>query len=151
MNIMALGATERVREICGSYRALWRDAHGTDAALPMMGAYRMIVVARSGARAEQLARPAFEHWFAHLSLLWKRYNATTPFLSIGDFDNARAVGMLVTGTAAEVRDALLAQARTCGFNYLAAQMAFGNLDHGAEMESLSLFAEQVLPALNASF
>jgi alkanesulfonate monooxygenase SsuD/methylene tetrahydromethanopterin reductase-like flavin-dependent oxidoreductase (luciferase family) len=149
MNIMVLGAAERVRDVCAAYREAWREAHGAGAPLPMMGAYRMIVVAHSDQHAEALARPAFAHWFAHLSLLWTRYNATTPFLSIGDFDNARAVGMLVTGTAAEVRDRLLAQAEECGFNYLTLQLAFGNLDHAAEMKSLSLFAEHALPGLKA--
>lgn len=149
MNIMVLGASTRVREVCSSYRSLWREIHGAVPGLPRMGAYRMVVVAPTAARAEALARPAFACWFAHLSQLWKRYNATTPFLAIGDFDNARAIGMLVAGSPAEVRDRLQEQQEQCGFNYAVLQLAFGDLGHGAEMESLALFGEHVLPGLAA--
>ncbi len=149
MNVMVLGASERVREVCAGYRACWREAHGESAAPPLLGAYRMVVVAPTSAAAERRARPAFAHWFAHLSLLWKRYNATTPFLAIRDFDNARALGMVVAGSPAEVADRLQAQAADCGFNYAVLQLAFGDLGHAAEMESLSLFGAHVLPALQA--
>jgi len=152
MNIMVLGSSERVRDICAGYRARWLEArNGTDAAVgPLLGAYRMIVVARTDAQAEKCARPAYAAWFEHLSLLWKRNNATTPFLSIGDFDNASAQGMVVTGSPARVQDLLLAQAEYCSFNYAALEFAFGTLGHATEMESLALFSEQVLPALQAS-
>jgi alkanesulfonate monooxygenase SsuD/methylene tetrahydromethanopterin reductase-like flavin-dependent oxidoreductase (luciferase family) len=155
MNIMVLGSNERVREVCTGYRARWQEARAREAAAaadpagPLLGAYRMVVVARTGALAEQRARPAYATWFEHLSLLWKRHNATTPFLSIGNFDTARAQGMVVTGSPAEVRDLLQTQAAQCGFNYAALEFAFGTLGHAAEMESLALFSEQVLPALKA--
>lgn len=148
MNIMVLGADARVREVCAGYRACWRAVHG-DGPPPLLGAYRMVVVAPTSAAAERRARPAFAHWFAHLSLLWNRYNATTPFLAIRDFDNARALGMIVAGSPAEVADRLCAQAHDCGFNYAVLQLAFGSLGHRAEMESLSLFGEQVLPRLQS--
>jgi alkanesulfonate monooxygenase SsuD/methylene tetrahydromethanopterin reductase-like flavin-dependent oxidoreductase (luciferase family) len=153
MNIMVLGSSERVRDVCAGYRARWQEARAAadtaavNAAGPLLGAYRMVVVAGTGVQAEQRARPAFAAWFEHLSLLWKRHNVTTPFMSIGNFDNARAQGMVITGSPAEVRDLLQAQAAQCGFNYAVLQFAFGTLGHAAEMESLALFTEHVLPSL----
>ncbi|MNC96581.1 hypothetical protein D3C83_139930 [compost metagenome] len=49
-----------------------------------------------------------------------------------------------------MQDLLLAQADHCGFNYAALEFAFGTLGHAAEMESLALFNEHVLPLLQAS-
>ncbi len=155
MNIMVLGSTERVREICAGYRDQWQQTRterlreqGVDDE-PLIGAYRMVVVARTSRQAEALARPAFAMWFEHLGLLWKKNNATTPFLSIGDFDTASAQGMIVSGSPARVRDMLLEQQEQCGFNYAVVELAFGDLGHAAEMRSLDLFAEQVLPAFAA--
>jgi alkanesulfonate monooxygenase SsuD/methylene tetrahydromethanopterin reductase-like flavin-dependent oxidoreductase (luciferase family) len=153
MHAMVLGSTERVREVCAAYRSHWQAARAeqgvawTAGEEPLLGAYRMVVVARDGAQALALARPAFAAWFDHLALLWRRHHATTPFLAIRDFDNARATGMIVAGDPAEVRDTLGAQAEQCGFNYATLQFAFGSLGHRAEMTSLALFAEHVLPAL----
>ena len=47
----------------------------------------------------------------------------------------------------EARKLLVAQARTAPFNYLVLQLAFGSLTHAQEMRSLSLFASEVMPAL----
>lgn len=153
MNIMVLGANERVREVCAGYRALWGETraerlheHGIDHE-PMIGAYRMVIVAATDQQAERLARPAFAMWFEHLAQLWRQHNATTPFLRIGDFDTARAQGMVIAGAPSQVRDLLAGQVEQCRFNYAVLQLAFGDLGHAAEMQSLALFAEHILPEL----
>jgi hypothetical protein len=51
------------------------------------------------------------------------------------------------GTAAEVRDALLAQAAETGVNYLVSRFAFGDLTLMESLRSATLFAQEVMPAL----
>jgi len=142
MHLMVLGASERVKEAAAHYRAIWRAGDGRD---PLIGAYRMVFVADNDTAAEARARPAFDLWFSHLAKLWREHNETTPFLSIESYDRARDCGMLIAGSPGRVRDELAAQVEACGYNYAVLQLAFGSLGHAAEMRSLALFAERVMP------
>lgn len=148
MNIMALGASDRIGAIMRSYTGIWKEVNGESAEPPLLGAYRMVVVAPSDGEAEALAAPAYADWFAKLAKLWRENNATTPFLSIGDFATARRAGMMLCGAPATVARELVGQIEECGYNYPVLQFAFGNLGHVNECRSLELFCRHVLPALN---
>lgn len=147
MNIMVLGAKERVRDIVAQYRETWAR-HQPGTAQPLIGACRMIHVAATNAVAEAQARPALKLWYTHLARLWRENKATSPLLSlVENFDDARAAGMVIAGSPNRVRDALASQIEYCGFNYSVLQFAFGDMDTGAAAESLALFAEEVRPGL----
>ena len=147
MNIMVLGADERVRALVGQYRETWAR-HQPGAAQPLIGACRMIHVAVTDAAAEARARPALKLWYTHLARLWRENSATSPLLSlVENFDDARASGMVIAGSPDRVRDTLATQIEHCGFNYAVLQFAFGDLDHRAAMESIAVFAQEIIPGL----
>jgi alkanesulfonate monooxygenase SsuD/methylene tetrahydromethanopterin reductase-like flavin-dependent oxidoreductase (luciferase family) len=146
MHIMTIGPNERVRNLCASYRRLWQ-AQPEPGPEPWMGACRLVVVGDDDARAQRSAEAAFATWFGHLSLLWRQHNASTPILQLRDFGTARELGAILCGDARRVADELGAQIESCGYNYGVLQFAFGDLGHAAEMRSLELFAERVMPVL----
>lgn len=153
MHMIGLGATAEIKRAVASYREIWAE-HAGDAARPkigtaspFMGAYRILVVGKTDAHAEALARPAFRNWFEKLIKLWREHNITPRFLgSLGTYEAAAAAGMLIVGSPARVIDALAAQIELCGLNYLMLQLAFGNLPHREELRSLERFATEVMPA-----
>lgn len=153
MNGVTLGATGRVGEILGRFRAAWdeheeaRRRFGSPVETPLAGAMRAMFVADSAAEAERIARPAYARWFDSLSWLWRERGLQIPIVLSPNYDDARASGALVVGDPDSVRRELVAQAGIAGFNYLVLHLAFGSLTHGQEMRSATLFREHVMPAL----
>ena len=153
MHTAALGNVEMIATAIRTYEAAARE-HAGDALratfgvpAPLHGMSRMVVVAESDAAAERIATPAYHHWFGKLIKLWRERGIEAPLIgSLDKFEVARHVGMLICGSPARVQDELARQIEATGVNYVIAQMAFGDLSHADEMESLRLFAEQVMPA-----
>ena len=93
---------------------------------------RAVFVADSDARGGAHRGPAYEQWFESLCWLWKENGAFPPIALSPDFAEARASGALVAGAPRDGAAAsLVEQARSCGFNYLVLQLAFGSLGHRA--------------------
>jgi alkanesulfonate monooxygenase SsuD/methylene tetrahydromethanopterin reductase-like flavin-dependent oxidoreductase (luciferase family) len=152
MHIMALGSTDRIKGIADNYRKAWveqadhprRAAKGSEE--PLIGAYRLVFVAETDSKAESIARGAYKSWFDKLALLWIKHNVDTYILTLERYEAARDMGMLIVGSPARVEAELAAQLETADFNYPVLQFAFGSLGHAVEMNSLALFAEEVMPA-----
>ena len=152
MRIMVLGARDRVKQIADAYRQAWIEepAPPDRPDQPVIGACRLVHVDTDEKKARRRARAAFESWFDKLALLWRKHNATTPILSIENFDKASDIGMMIAGSPEQVADELAAQAEHCGFNYSVLQFSFGDLPQREQMRSLELFAGQVMPRLGVA-
>src|SRR5262249_60312543 len=61
LNTVSLDPPAETRACSERYRVTWHEVHG-DAALPMLGLGRFIVVAPSDAEALRLARRAYPKW-----------------------------------------------------------------------------------------
>ena len=154
MHNALLGPVAIVNECTERYKSLWQthaddplraNSNITD---PLIGVYRQLVIAESDAAAEALARPTYREWFDKLIKLWKEHNVPAPHLGLlEDYQVAVDAGVLVVGSAQRVADELASQIDATGVNYLITQIAFGHLDHAAEMRSLDLFATKVMPQL----
>ena len=132
-----------------SFRAAWRDAHG-ERALPLMGLGRFVVVADTDAGALAIARRAYPRWhesFTHLRRLSHRVNAHP---RPPTFDELVAVGQGVAGAPGTIAAALRKQIEATGSNYLVGQFAFGDVSLAEALQSIELFARQVMPALAGS-
>jgi len=153
MNVVTLGPDDRIARSIALFRAAWREHAderrriGTGTEEPLIGAMRAVVVADTDEEAARIAGPAHEQWFESLCWLWKENGSFPPIALSPNFDEATRSGALVAGSPATVRDALIGQARRIGFNYLVLHLAFGSLGHAAEMRSLALFRDEVMPAL----
>ena len=69
---------------------------------------------------------------------------------IESYDEARRIGVAVCGSATTVRAELAAQIEAIEFNYLVCQFAWGTLTHAQEMNSLSLFRNEIMPSLEGA-
>lgn len=153
MNAMASGLTERVAKHLSSFRAAWNEhaserlAFGSPVKEPIVGAARIVFVGETDEEAGRIARAAYTKWFENLGWIWRR-NGRPPAAGFsGDYDAARQTGWVVAGSPETVRRELLAQAETCGFDYLVMVMNFGSLTHAQALHSLGLFRREVMPAL----
>ena len=155
MHTISLGPTEGIRQASENYRSEWNASKDDPLrpagapAQPFVGAWRMIYVNEDECRAEEVARQAYDDWFAKLHKLWVENNVEAPHLGpISRFETAVEIGMMVHGSASRVADALARQVEITGVNYLALQPAFGDIGHDEEMRSLEHFAANVMPQLN---
>ncbi len=157
MNMVTLGANERVKGLVAMYHEFWDSTRddpmraGSSVQTPLAGVGRHVFVADTDAEAERLARPAYVHWYDSVTKLWREHGgAPVTGMLIGSYDEARRIGVSVCGSPATVRAELAAQIEDIGFNYLVCQFAWGTLSHAQEMHSLSLFRTEVMPLLSAA-
>ena len=120
----------------------------------VIGALRHIVVADTEEDAIRIGRPAFEHHIANLNYL-RNSRGSTEFtertgVHIGiDFDQCVTNGMVIAGDPELVCARITGQAAELGINYLLAYLFFGTMTYTDAQRSLSLFAAEVMPRLQA--
>lgn len=120
---------------------------------PLVGSVRHLVVAPTDAEARAIARRAWriygEHFFAtDLRVLGERRitRATGPG---ADPDKQIDSGALLAGSPSTIRDRLLVtvEKNGPGHNYLAGAFQWGDMTHAEAVQSLRLFATEIMPAL----
>ena len=154
MHFTTLGSNERVKPLLAAYGKLWEETRNeperarSPVKQPLIGLGRHFVLADTNEEAERLAKSAYAYWWQSVTSLWRLHNAAPMTgMLIPTYEEARAGGQVICGTAERVRNETLAQAKDMPFNYLLGQFAFGNLSHAQEMKSFGLFARDVMPAL----
>jgi alkanesulfonate monooxygenase SsuD/methylene tetrahydromethanopterin reductase-like flavin-dependent oxidoreductase (luciferase family) len=147
VNIVTNAPAPVVREITERYRSQWVRAGNDLAALPFIGTTRHMVIADTDRAALDIARRAYRCWHASFMHLFKKHNAQPRFaIYSDDFDEVCASGLVIAGSAARVRDTVMAIQADSGMNYLLCRFAFGDMTFVESMRSIDLFAEQVMPA-----
>ena len=147
VNVITNSPVDQSRPLFERYRDVWQRKHGGELATKM-GMSRHVVVARSDAEAEALARPTYATWYANLTKLWRDFGAL-PFRFARDFDEARQRGVAIAGTPARVRGEIERQVAASGCNYFVCRMMFGDMTEAAAGASIDLFAAEVMPHLAA--
>jgi alkanesulfonate monooxygenase SsuD/methylene tetrahydromethanopterin reductase-like flavin-dependent oxidoreductase (luciferase family) len=145
VNVITNSPVEQSRELIMRYREIWQRKHG-GAPATRLGMSRHVVVARTDAEAEALARPNYAAWYANLTKLWRDFGAL-PFRFARDFDEARQRGVAIAGTPARVREEIERQVAASGGNYFVCRMMFGEMPEAAAAASVDLFAAEVMPHL----
>ncbi len=154
MHFTTFGTNERVKPLIAQYSQFWEETKNepwrkdSPVKQPLIGLGRHFVIADTDAAAERLGRQTYAYWWNSVSALWREHNAApVTGMLIPTYDEAHRAGQIIAGTPERVRNEIVAQAKDMKFNYLLCQIAFGNLTHSQEMNSLRLFADQVMPAL----
>ena len=151
VNIVCNGPPALVRQVTDGYRRDWAAAGRRADDLPLMGMTRTVIVADTDAEAMAIARRAHKRWHQSFFKLWEKHG-TRPMNAFypDNFDEAQQRGFGVAGTAATVRDVLLAQLAEARTNYLVCRFAFGDMTLQESLCSVELFARDVMPALDAA-
>ncbi len=155
LNFLTLGRVELAGECIGAYKQAYAN-HGTPSGPTLdfpggtaIGVNRHIVIADSDDEARNIARPAYEHWFASLMKLWVDNKVQGPAIArdtMGDVNAAIDQGSCIVGSPETVRAEIERQIDCLGVNYITLAFYFGTIAHEAAMRSLSLFVDEVMPA-----
>lgn len=151
----------RLAEAMARYQQIWQEnRHRADrlnahVAEPMIGSSRHIVVAKTDAEAERIARdawPVFQSNFSKRGMSGpgpetRRDGTIVPVLPGGpgttearDVDRALRAESLLVGSPETIADYVQRYASNSGANYFMAAFQWGNISHAQAVESLELFA-----------
>jgi alkanesulfonate monooxygenase SsuD/methylene tetrahydromethanopterin reductase-like flavin-dependent oxidoreductase (luciferase family) len=146
-HIVTLIPDAGVKALTDAYRAAWQADGNAGAAMPLMGAFRHVVVAESDAKALDIARPAYRQWRHHMAFLWEWAGIEFPIGMVypQDFDALQAMGMGVAGAPEAVRRCIASAVAATGITYFVCDMAFGSIPFDAASRSVDLFAREVMP------
>jgi alkanesulfonate monooxygenase SsuD/methylene tetrahydromethanopterin reductase-like flavin-dependent oxidoreductase (luciferase family) len=146
LHTINLDPTDSAKVVSARYREVWRECNGA-APLPKLGIGRFIVLAETDDAALALARRAYPVWHASFTWLFRRHSRSMRLPRPDDFDTLMRIGQGVAGAPATVIAWLRDQVEQTGANYIAGQFAFGDLTLDECRRSITLFVEQVMPAL----
>lgn len=139
---------DRVVEMAQRYRAEYQlsglNAHVAEA---KVGFSVHIHVADTDRLAQQQARPAFELFQHNFTYRYVRRGAPERYAARGSFADELASGRIIVGSPATVRNQLAEYVQRSGVNYVLGVFAFGSLGIEEVLNSMSLFASEVMPAL----
>ena len=139
-------------ETAREYWSAWTGAHDDAAARvasgtePRVGVSTTIVIADSESAARDRYERAQALFGARMMKLWHDHgNHQVDVLA--DAAAGMSSGNAIVGTAASVRDQLVAQVRQAQLNYLEIKPLFGDLSPEEGMATLSAFCADVMPAV----
>jgi len=149
LNIVTNDMPSNAAKIVARYRQVWRETQASGP-LPKMGLVRFVVVAETDAEAMAIARRAYLRWRASFVYL-SEMNGSKPDspLNVESFDVVVDKGQAIAGSPETVRAFLAAQLENSGANYVVGQFCFGDLKLEEILQSVELFAAQVMPALQS--
>jgi len=150
LHVVSLDPPAQTRLSMERYRAVWRDVHPSTMPFPKLGLGRFIVVGRSDSEAMALARRAYPVWYASFTYLSRRHGRAQSHPRPPTFDLVVECGQGIAGSPRTVAAALSSQLAETGCNYVVGQFAFGDLDLAECLQSIELFASEVMPKLRAA-
>jgi alkanesulfonate monooxygenase SsuD/methylene tetrahydromethanopterin reductase-like flavin-dependent oxidoreductase (luciferase family) len=147
INVISLALPQAVRPIFDRYRSVRSNLGKPDSTLYGVG--RHVVVAETDAKALDIARRAYPKWRASFFWLFKRNSSAPRIAAIypETFDELQGLGIAVAGSPETVRNFVRTDIETTGANYFAPWLAFGDMALPEILQSVELFAREVMPAL----
>jgi hypothetical protein len=95
----------------------------------------------------KIANRAFTGFLANFESLWKRYDVPhPPVLPADTYEEIHATGHFYAGDPAGARDWVAHHRDVGGINYVAIELAFGDMTFDEARQSAGLFATEVMPA-----
>lgn len=149
LNIISLDNAALTRTFTDRYRDVMAREGRPGAPQPLVGIGRFVVVADSDEAALRLARRAYPMWHDSFTYLFRRRGSAPRHPRAADFDGLCADGMGIAGAPDTVAAHLEADMEQSGANYMVGQFAFGDLTRDETLRSVELFAQHVMPALEA--
>jgi alkanesulfonate monooxygenase SsuD/methylene tetrahydromethanopterin reductase-like flavin-dependent oxidoreductase (luciferase family) len=147
-NVVSLQPAAVARRTLDRYREEWAKLGRAESDLPFLGLARHLVVAETDAGARAIARAAFPRWRKSFSALWDQRGVPLPLKFPWEWDELEASGMCVAGTPQTVREYLERQSAEARATFFLCQMVFGEIGYEDALNSLTLFAREVAPALS---
>lgn len=142
VNLLCLIPNARSREVFDDYREKLAALNKSE---PFIGLARQLIVAPTDAEAERIAERTWKP-FAK-SFNWLVEHLGRPIFPIAQtFSGAVDMGLAFAGSPGSVRDFVARARDEAGANYLALEIAFGDISEEEAGQTAQLFAEEVMPA-----
>jgi alkanesulfonate monooxygenase SsuD/methylene tetrahydromethanopterin reductase-like flavin-dependent oxidoreductase (luciferase family) len=141
-----------IRDLFGLYRRVWEEHQSNRQRLnghvtnPLYGISRHVYIGKTDRTAWEEAKAALTDFNSNSSYLQSSRGDNKRKDYLNDFEARRAEGLYIAGSADSVREQVKQHLEITGSNYFVASFAFGNLSHEQAMNSLQLFAQEVMPA-----
>jgi alkanesulfonate monooxygenase SsuD/methylene tetrahydromethanopterin reductase-like flavin-dependent oxidoreductase (luciferase family) len=148
-NVISLMPAGAARRCLDRYREEWDKLGRSEADLPFVGLARHVVVADTDGEARRIARTAFARWRRSFSAIWDRRGVALPLDFPTEWDGLEARRLAIAGAPATVREYIAEQGNEAGASYWLGQLIFGDMAYEDALRSLTLFAGEVAPALDA--
>ena len=144
---------EKIRELFDLYKSVWQESKDNPSRLnahekePKYGITRHVYVADTDAKAMAEAKEAFATFIHNFNYLRVEAGGTSGRPEyLADFEARMEDGYHIVGSPGSVREQLKAHVEATGCNYFAGSFFFGTLSFEQTMNSLQLFAREVIPA-----
>jgi alkanesulfonate monooxygenase SsuD/methylene tetrahydromethanopterin reductase-like flavin-dependent oxidoreductase (luciferase family) len=151
LNIINNDVTDVTRRCVARFRQVWNEVNGSGGPTPKMGMSRFVVVGKTDREGLDIARRAYPMWYHSFNQLHRLHNSSP---QLGErpptFDAMIELGTGIAGSPATVSRVLAQQVAESGANYLVSQFAFGDLSLEELLQSVQLFAAEVMPACVAA-
>jgi alkanesulfonate monooxygenase SsuD/methylene tetrahydromethanopterin reductase-like flavin-dependent oxidoreductase (luciferase family) len=147
-HIVTLAPTAGAAVVIDRYKAEWK-ALGKTGPLAMMGVMRHVVLADTEAAAFKTADRAYKAWLGHMRLLWDQKGMEFPLPLPPDITPMVEVGASFVGTARGFHEFIGRQVSAIGADYLACDIAFGDMTFDEAMRTATIVGEEVIPAFTA--
>ncbi|HTM95978.1 MAG TPA: LLM class flavin-dependent oxidoreductase [Croceibacterium sp.] len=141
VNLLTLVPNARAREINDDYREKLARLGKPE---PFIGQARQLIVAPTDAEAEAIAERTWKRFAVSFNWL-VTWLGRDPFSLPPTFAGAAAAGLAFAGSPASVRDFIARSRDEAGANYLALELAFGDISEVEAAQSAELFAREVAP------
>jgi alkanesulfonate monooxygenase SsuD/methylene tetrahydromethanopterin reductase-like flavin-dependent oxidoreductase (luciferase family) len=145
-HMVTLLPTAGARAVIDRFRSEWVDSGKSEDDLPLRGVMRLVVLAATDAEALKTAERAYKSWLGHMRLLWDRHGREFPLNLPPAIGPMLDVGAAYAGTAAGFREFVADDAQAVGANYVACDIAFGNMSFDEAMRTTELLGNEVIPA-----
>jgi alkanesulfonate monooxygenase SsuD/methylene tetrahydromethanopterin reductase-like flavin-dependent oxidoreductase (luciferase family) len=149
LNIAALLPAAQVRPITDRFREEWSAAGKPADGIPLTAVTRNMVVAPTSEEAMRIGNRAFVPWRKNLDHTWVQAGMRSPFEGRHGRDYAEwhSRGGAFAGTPDEALAYLRGQAEEAGVDYVAVDLAFGDISYAEAAQTAELLAKEVAPAL----
>jgi alkanesulfonate monooxygenase SsuD/methylene tetrahydromethanopterin reductase-like flavin-dependent oxidoreductase (luciferase family) len=150
LHVVSLDPPAETRLSIDRYRTVWPQVHPPSVPFPKLGLGRFIVVAPTDAEALARARRAYPVWHASFTHLFRLHGRAQSHPRPATFDLVMERGQGIAGAPATVAQFLSSQLAETRCNYVVGQFAFGDLTLAECLQSVELFASEVMPALRTT-
>ncbi len=137
-HMVTLVPTEPARAVIARYESEWAALGKARAALPMRGVMRLVVLAETDAAALQMARRAYRCWLGHMRFLWDQHGLEFSLGLPPEIEPLHEAGAAFVGTAAGFERFVREQVAGIGSDYLACDVAFGDLSYAEALRTTEL-------------
>jgi alkanesulfonate monooxygenase SsuD/methylene tetrahydromethanopterin reductase-like flavin-dependent oxidoreductase (luciferase family) len=145
-----------IRELFDLYRRIWKDHRNDQGRLnahvpdPKYGISRHVYVRELDDQAWEEAKTALTHFNRNTTYLQSMRGDNRRREHLSDFEARRGEGLYIAGSPETVLREVRTQLQITGSNYFVSSFCFGSLSTEQAMNSMRLFAQEVIPAFQAT-